>query len=211
MTTTSQQHTSSFPLIADDYLDDIVDWALNFIDGLPAAADKLSTERGVIDGEGGFFKLNVILDSLFDTSFISGCGNGTFTFDIETMLMEKFLGNLLNFDIEDAVAMLAENEEASLFDKQINVAVIDLVDDLLTGLFEETYEIPTASALKLGDIDGNDKIEATDARLALRASVGLETLDGAQTKAADVDKSGKVDATDARFILRAAVGLEQLA
>ncbi len=193
----------------EDYLDDIVDWALNFIDGLPAAADKLSTERGVIDGEGGFFKLNVILDSLFDTSFISGCGNGTFTLDFETMLMDKFLGNLLNFDLEDAVAMLAENEEASLFDKKINVAVIDLVDDLLTGLFEEGYELP--AAYKLGDVDSNDAVDATDARLTLRAAVGLDKLDAAQTKAADVDKNGTVDATDARLILRAAVGLDKLA
>lgn len=193
----------------DDYLDDIVDWALNFVDGLPASADKLSTERGVIDGEGGFFKLNVILDSLFDTSFISGCGNGTFTLDFETMLMDKFLGNLLNFDIEDAVAMLAENEEASLFDKKINVAVIDLVDDLLTGLFEEGYELP--AAYKLGDVDSNGAVDATDARLALRAAVGLDKLDAAQTKAADVDKNGTVDSTDARLILRAAVGLEKLA
>ena len=193
----------------EDYLDDIVDWALNFVDGLPASADILSTERGVIDGEGGFFKLNVILDSLFDTSFISGCGNDTFALDFETMLMDKFLGNLLNFDIEASVAMLAENEEASLFDKKINVAVIDLVDDLLTGLFEEGYEIP--AAYKLGDVDSNDKVDATDARLALRAAVGLDKLDASQEKAADVDKNAKVDATDARLILRVAVGLDKLA
>ena len=193
----------------DDYLDDIVDWALNFVDGLPASADILSTERGVIDGEGGFFKLNVILDSLFDTSFISGCGNDTFALDFETMLMDKFLGNLLNFDLEDAVAMLAENEEASLFDKKINVAVIDLVDDLLTGLFEEGYELP--AAYKLGDVDSNDKVDATDARLALRAAVGLDQLSDSQAKAADVDKNAKVDATDARLILRVAVGLDKLA
>lgn len=193
----------------EDYLDDIVDWALNFVDGLPASADVLSTERGVIDGEGGFFKLNVILDSLFDTSFISGCGNDTFALDFETMLMDKFLGNLLNFDIEASVAMLAENEEASLFDKKINVAVIDLVDDLLTGLFEEGYEIP--AAYKLGDVDSNDKVDATDARLALRAAVGLDKLDASQEKAADVDKNAKVDATDARLILRVAVGLDKLA
>ncbi len=193
----------------EDYLDDIVDWALNFVDGLPASADILSTERGVVDGEGGFFKLNVILDSLFDLSFISGCGNDTFTFDFETMLMDKFLGNLLNFDVEASVAMLAENEEASLFDKKINVAVIDLVDDLLTGLFEEGYEIP--AAYKPGDVDSNGKVDSTDARLALRAAVGLDKLSDTQAKAADVDKNNKVDSTDARLILRAAVGLEKLA
>lgn len=194
---------------AEAYLDDIVDWALNFVDGLPASADLLSTERGVIDGEGGFFKLNVILDSLFDLSFISGCGNDMFALDFETMLFDKFLGNLLNFDIEASVDILAKNEDASLFGKKINVAVIDLVDDLLTGLFEEGYQLP--AAYKLGDVDSSDKVDATDARLALRAAVGLDKLDDAKTKAADVDKSGVVDATDARIILRVAVGLDTLA
>ena len=194
---------------AEAYLDDIVDWALNFVDGLPASADLLSTERGVIDGEGGFFKLNVILDSLFDLSFISGCGNDMFALDFETMLFDKFLGNLLNFDIEASVDILAKNEDASLFGKKINVAVIDLVDDLLTGLFEEGYQLP--AAYKLGDVDSSDKVDATDARLALRAAVGLDKLSDAQTKAADVDKSGVVDATDARIILRVAVGLDTLA
>ena len=194
---------------AEAYLDDIVDWALNFVDGLPASADLLSTERGIIDGEGGFFKLNVILDSLFDLSFISGCGNDMFALDFETMLFDKFLGNLLNFDIEASVEILAKNEDASLFGKKINVAVIDLVDDLLTGLFEEGYQLP--AAYKLGDVDSSDKVDATDARLALRAAVGLDKLDDAKTKAADVDKSGVVDATDARIILRVAVGLDTLA
>ncbi len=194
---------------AYDYLDDIVDWALNFADGLPASADLLTTERGVIDGEGGFFKLNVVLDSIIDLSFFTGCGNDQFAFDFETMLMDQFLGNLLNFDIEASVAMLAANEESSLFDKKINVAAIDLVDDLLTGLFEEGYEIP--ATFDIGDVDADGTISATDARLALRASVNLEQLTANQTKAADADKDGTVAAADARLILRASVGLETLA
>lgn len=119
-----------------DYLDDIVDWALNFIKGLPAVADTLTIERGVTDGNGGFYKINVILDSLFDLSFIKGCGKDGFTVDVETMLMDKFLSNLLDFDIEASVAILAENEDASIFNQKINEAAINLVDDLLTGLFE---------------------------------------------------------------------------
>lgn len=62
----------------------------------------------------------------------------------------------------------------------------------------------------LGDVDMNGEVKAVDARLALRASVGLETLSEVQTKAADADKNGEVKATDARLILRASVGLETL-
>ncbi len=119
----------------EDYLDEIVDWALNFVKGIPAVADGISMQRGVLDGNGGFWKLNKILNSLVDLSFISGCGNGEFKVDIETMLMDKFLGGLLDFDIESAVSILAENENSTIFNKKINVAVIDFLDDLLTGFF----------------------------------------------------------------------------
>ncbi len=64
--------------------------------------------------------------------------------------------------------------------------------------------------LTLGDVDNNGKLEAADARLALRAAVKLETLTETQTQAADADKNGKLEAADARLILRAAVGLETL-
>ena len=70
---------------------------------------------------------------------------------------------------------------------------------------------PIASmAAELGDVDSSGKVDATDARSALRAAVGLDKLTKEQIKLADVDFSGSVDATDARLILRAAVGLDQL-
>ncbi|MBR6779565.1 MAG: hypothetical protein IKM24_00915, partial [Clostridia bacterium] len=61
----------------------------------------------------------------------------------------------------------------------------------------------------LGDINGDDKVEVADARLALRAAVALEVLDEVQQKAGDVDKNDKVEVSDARLILRYAVGLEK--
>ena len=61
----------------------------------------------------------------------------------------------------------------------------------------------------IGDINGDGKISAADARLALRASVGLEKLTDAQFKSADVNNDNKVTASDARTILRVSVGLEE--
>lgn len=61
---------------------------------------------------------------------------------------------------------------------------------------------------KKGDIDGDGAITSSDARLTLRAAVGLETLTEEIRKLIDVDKNGTVTASDARLILRAAVGLE---
>ncbi len=76
---------------------------------------------------------------------------------------------------------------------------------------KEKKTIPALEAeYMLGDVDFNKKVDATDARLALRAAVGLEKLSEKAKKAADVDKNSAVNATDARLILRAAVGLEIL-
>ena len=61
-----------------------------------------------------------------------------------------------------------------------------------------------------GDVDGDGKISAADARQALRASVGLENFkeDSAKYKAAKRGSLDKLSAADARLILRASVGLE---
>ena len=68
------------------------------------------------------------------------------------------------------------------------------------------------SARLPGDVDGSGKVQAEDARLALRASVGLEKYksDTAAFTAADVNRDGRVGSDDARSILRASVGLEKL-
>lgn len=66
------------------------------------------------------------------------------------------------------------------------------------------------TALLAGDIDRDGSVTASDARLALRYSVGLEGFDGAQQFISDVDSNGKTDASDARTILRMAVGLDKL-
>lgn len=65
--------------------------------------------------------------------------------------------------------------------------------------------VPT---IRKGDIDNDGRISASDARLTLRASVGLEKFNIELTKKADVDKDNKISASDARLILRASVGLE---
>ena len=63
-----------------------------------------------------------------------------------------------------------------------------------------------------GDVDDSGRIEPGDARLALRASVGLEQYKSgsAAFTAADVNRDGAIAPDDARLILRASVGLEVL-
>lgn len=57
-----------------------------------------------------------------------------------------------------------------------------------------------------GDINGDSKVDTTDARMALQYAVGKITLDSTQLALGDVNGDGKVDTTDARLILQYAVG-----
>lgn len=73
---------------------------------------------------------------------------------------------------------------------------------LLTAFFNAPV-----NAYPQGDVDGNGKVEAADARIALRSAVKLETLTSVKRARADMDGDGVVTTADARSILRIAVGL----
>lgn len=60
----------------------------------------------------------------------------------------------------------------------------------------------------VGDLDGDGKVTSADARLALRASVGLDKLTDEQVKRGDMDGDKKITSADARLILRKSVGLD---
>ena len=69
---------------------------------------------------------------------------------------------------------------------------------------------PNAPTYTLGDVNGDDKINAVDARWVLQAASGARTFDATQTAAADVNGDGKVNAVDARWILQVASGARTL-
>ena len=70
---------------------------------------------------------------------------------------------------------------------------------------EKTFEIPN---ITLGDVNGDNKVDAVDARWVLQTAAGMRTLENAT--AADVNADGKIDAVDARWILQAAAGMRTL-
>ncbi len=65
-----------------------------------------------------------------------------------------------------------------------------------------TFVVAEYFDLIRGDIDGDGKIQISDARLALRAAADLTALNADQTAAADINGNGSVDVSDARRILR---------
>ena len=60
----------------------------------------------------------------------------------------------------------------------------------------------------VGDVNNDGVVTAEDARVTLRASVGMETLPGELLARADLDADGKLSSADARLVLRISVGLE---
>lgn len=69
--------------------------------------------------------------------------------------------------------------------------------------------IPSAAAAVWGDMNDDGKVSADDARIILRASVKLDTLNAVQEKYADLDNDSKITASDARLALRIAVRLDE--
>ncbi len=75
----------------------------------------------------------------------------------------------------------------------------------------KTEPIPALQpAFMLGDVNGNGEVTTADARLALRAAIGLDTYNAGTREflAADVTEDKAIGTADARFILRHAIGLE---
>ncbi len=82
---------------------------------------------------------------------------------------------------------------------------------LLCLLLLSTALSPCAYAYLHGDADLDGTLTAADARLVMRASVGLETTGSDIVPVADCDDDQQLTAADARLILRASVHLEELA
>lgn len=106
--------------------------------------------------------------------------------------------------LKDSAGNTVRSSDTQLY-TGMSISVID------TGYEGFRYSIAVR-----GDLDGSGTVTAADARLALRCSIGLDTLEGCYLTAADAERDadgktdGKVTAADARAILRCAVGLAQL-
>ena len=75
------------------------------------------------------------------------------------------------------------------------------------SIIKEGYMYANAVCTKPGDANGDDRVTAADARIALRASARLETLSDSAIKCCDLNGDGKVSAAEARTILRFSAGL----
>lgn len=134
--------------------------------------------------------------------------------DIQAMGQEKALKLVQN---------LIDQVGDIVVDTKTNVEVfadnpIDILDnlfglnagELLPDLEEDDEEVDDDELIvDIGDVDGDGKVTAADARLVLRRAAQLVTFTADQDWLADVDDDGDVTAKDARIILRVAAGLEE--
>lgn len=122
--------------------------------------------------------------------------------------------------VENAITALPAVDALTLEDEESLTAARTALDALATAakalVDQEAIDKLTALEAKmdelknpytLGDINGDDDINASDALLALQHSVKLTTLVDADFDAANVDGSDAVDATDALYILQYSVKL----
>lgn len=76
----------------------------------------------------------------------------------------------------------------------------------------DTYEIEISESTKpqreMGDVNGDYKINSSDALLVLMHAVGERTLSANDKKYADISADGVINSLDALMILRLAVGLK---
>ncbi|MBQ2758605.1 MAG: hypothetical protein IJE93_02435 [Clostridia bacterium] len=220
-----------------EFLDEIVDWAIDFIDGFPVVINnaEITHERGVYDGYGPFYKLNVLTNEFIDFSFLNGVSNETFKLDTEKALIDVCIKNLLNLDVQAVTELVATNSDKdNILSKALIPAVISAANRILTSLFEHSCDETATTTItvdkqktdvdycvknghyipeikyNLGDVDNDGAIKSQDARLALRAAVKLESFEEGSSEflAADATKDGQIKADDARLILRVAVKLE---
>lgn len=105
--------------------------------------------------------------------------------------LTKMSSCLLEVGFIDSVA------DNAIFDAYFSETALSIAKAVMENVGLE-YKPPVIK----GDVDGDGKVTASDARLILRAAVGLETLD---LERADVDGDGKITSADAREALRTAV------
>ena len=131
---------------------------------------------------------------------------------------DPYAGSLQNKPVADAAILLDGEATAYKTDAEgkVSVTLKGMGEYVISAKAADGIIVPPACKVKVaaadirGDVDLDGRLTAEDARLALRASVKLETLEGTAFTHADADNDGVITPKDARRILRASVHLEEL-
>lgn len=124
--------------------------------------------------------------------------------------MQQLVASIVE-SVSDYISLLVGNKDLVFTYDPLKVFgnLFDLDTDSLTTQ-APTEPHPDEMVIGKGDVDGDGRVTAADARLILRRAAKLIKFTMEQDALADVDEDGKVTATDARIVLRVSAGLETL-
>ena len=196
-----------------DFLDEIVDWGIGYIQGVPAITDEFAgyAERGVTDGFGAFAKINTVLNDLLPLAFFTDRGDGYFVADFEKLAMDKFLGSLFDFNISGAVDMLnVNNNEGNPFNKSLISAVLDIVENLLFSLFEYDNTVGAEETAETKNFAYTYAKGTNDKFFRITKAEAIETPVEPEKLLGDMDGDGVLKSSDARTLLRFVADVETL-
>ena len=173
------------------------------------------TGVSVLEGNFGNFAENTVLH----VEKLSAEEN-TITYDITLTVNDEIVQPASAVTVKIPVPETMDDAQCKVYRQEADGTYTDMQATYQNGYMVfttdhfSTYMLttadPNAPTYTLGDVNGDDKINAVDARWVLQAASGVRTFDAAQTAAADVNGDGKVNAVDARWILQVASGARTL-
>lgn len=118
---------------------------------------------------------------------------------------------LVNAETESTQAV-ATAPQAELVDSNSQTQTTQIQTTAqVTEIKTEAGTTAAPNTTSLGDVNRDGKVNSKDARIVLRVSARLETLDDESKKIADYDQNGKVNSFDVRCIMRIAAKLDPFA
>lgn len=118
-------------------------------------------------------------------------------------------GMITNYLTSMGITFLFQQDDGSWSSKMPFLGVDFEERDIVYRITTE-YSGIDYSLRQPGDVNNDGKINSTDARMALRASAGLDELSEDDSPYLDVNLDRKISATDAREILRASARISVL-
>lgn len=188
---------------------------------------SLAVPAVAAEEDAGGFDINSILNSEIVQELLSSDG----MVDLTSMLLElistmnpeniqamgqekmqQLVASLVE-SVSDYISLLVGNKDLVFTYDPLKVFgnLFDLdTDSLTTQNPDNTTQHPDEMIIGPGDVDGDGRVTAADARLILRRSAQLIKFTMEQDALADVNKDGEVTAMDARIVLRVSAGLQTL-
>lgn len=180
----------------------------------------------------GAYKMHIDLKDVEGSAAASGLSNvfdvtdkayatlelGTFSLNINVML--KYVNNYVECQVNSkgeiisyltnmGITFMFQQQDGSYSTEMPYLGVDFEKEGIIYNIMTE-YSAINFSLRKMGDADGNGKINSSDARTVLRVSAKLDELNEEAVPFCDINADGKITSSDAREILRASAGLVKL-